>query len=221
MTRPFFAKDRVTDFGLFDTKVSMALQKMQERFNTGEAVDFQVSLLPMLLLFLEYHRARFQDICGRFTMDSIYEFLLGTSINSLQDPLPRPGQDLNNIDTHSTRFLRAFASAQTGITTRARIGVSWPLFEIFKERTEKDMKVVRGVIEPIVWEAMRKREQGNMDEKDNSLLQHLLDVTQGSVSETTSLLSTHENFVDRKLIVDQTLKYVLYSKDLQVTHNYI
>ena len=59
MTRPFFAKDRVTDFGLFDTKVSMALQKMQERFNTGEAVDFQVSLLPMLLLFLEYHRARF------------------------------------------------------------------------------------------------------------------------------------------------------------------
>lgn len=64
------------------------------------------------------------------------------------------------------------------MTRRGRIGVLWPLFEIFKERTADDVKVIRGYIEPIVRDAMRKRAEG-VESKDDSLLQHLLTVTQG------------------------------------------
>ncbi|KAF8577266.1 CYP63 cytochrome P450 monooxygenase-like protein [Ramaria rubella] len=177
LTRPFFARERVTDFGIFDTKASIAIQKMQERFDQGQAIDFQ-------------------DICSRFTIDSACEFLLNASIHSLQDPLPRSGEDFSDIATPSNRFARAFANAQISISKRARIGVAWPLFEIFKDRTADDMKEVRGFIEPIVREAMRKRANGFESKRDESLLQHLLDVT--------------ENMT---LIVDEIINILLAGRD--------
>ena len=42
MTRPFFARDRVTDFDLFDRHAEMVVSKLKERFAQGEAIDFQV-----------------------------------------------------------------------------------------------------------------------------------------------------------------------------------
>ena len=44
VTRPFFAKERVTDFGIFDSEAKLALQKMQDRFDMGLPIDFQVSV---------------------------------------------------------------------------------------------------------------------------------------------------------------------------------
>lgn len=42
MTRPFFVRDRITDFDLFDRHTNNAISKMKERFAEGEPVDFQV-----------------------------------------------------------------------------------------------------------------------------------------------------------------------------------
>jgi hypothetical protein len=45
VTKPFFAKERVTDFNVFDSKAKLAIQKMQEHFDQGLAIDFQVSVI--------------------------------------------------------------------------------------------------------------------------------------------------------------------------------
>ena len=42
MTRPFFARDRVTDFDLFNRHAEVVVNKLKERFAQGEAIDFQV-----------------------------------------------------------------------------------------------------------------------------------------------------------------------------------
>ena len=41
VTRPFFSRDRVTDLLLYERKSALTLQRMQERFDAGFAVDFQ------------------------------------------------------------------------------------------------------------------------------------------------------------------------------------
>jgi hypothetical protein len=45
MTRPFFARDRVTDFELFGRHADLVIAQLKERFVQGEAIDFQVSRL--------------------------------------------------------------------------------------------------------------------------------------------------------------------------------
>ena len=42
ITRPFFARDRVTDFDLFDQHAEVVIRKLKERFVQGEVIDFQV-----------------------------------------------------------------------------------------------------------------------------------------------------------------------------------
>lgn len=185
VTRPFFAKERVTDFGIFERKALLALNRMQERFVQGQAIDVQ-------------------DICSRFTLDAACEFLVGTPIYSLRDPLPLPpqnqypaGTEAPAFDTSSNRFAKAFADAQTSLARRARLGVLWPLFETFKDRTSDDMRVVRGLIEPIV----RQRMENGSGDKQDSLLDHLLGVSQGaSISQSfgqTTEWPTPRHEIDR------------------------
>ena len=42
MTRPFFARDRIQDFEIFDKYAMKAIDKMKHRFNEGYALNFQV-----------------------------------------------------------------------------------------------------------------------------------------------------------------------------------
>lgn len=46
MTRPFFNKDRVADFELFDRYAQTAIARIKERMKTGHAIDFQVFIAP-------------------------------------------------------------------------------------------------------------------------------------------------------------------------------
>jgi hypothetical protein len=67
MTRPFFARDRVTDFDLFNRHAEVVIQKLKERFAQGEAVDFQVrTLIPHLPAILMSPISTPQDIMSRF-----------------------------------------------------------------------------------------------------------------------------------------------------------
>ncbi|KIJ34660.1 hypothetical protein M422DRAFT_181873 [Sphaerobolus stellatus SS14] len=177
ITRPFFARERVTDFTTFDNKSTLAIRKMQDRFAEGYALDFQ-------------------DICSRFTLDSACEFLLGTPIHSLDDPLPLPGQDDSHLRTSSGRFAKAFANAQVTISKRGRLGMFWRLREFFKDSTVDDMIVIKAFIEPIVKAAIEKKEatEGKMEEV--TLLDHLVNETD-----------------DMKIIVDEVLNIMLAGRD--------
>lgn len=42
MTRPFFTKDRITDFDIFDRHADVLLAKIRERTDIGMPFDFQV-----------------------------------------------------------------------------------------------------------------------------------------------------------------------------------
>ena len=44
MTRPFFSRDRISHFDIFDRHAEDALNKLTERLREGVAVDFQVRL---------------------------------------------------------------------------------------------------------------------------------------------------------------------------------
>lgn len=56
MTRPFFSRERTSDFELFGRHADDAISKLSARLSEGEAVDFQ-------------------DLVSRFTLDSATEFV--------------------------------------------------------------------------------------------------------------------------------------------------
>lgn len=150
MTRPFFSKDRISHFELFDVHVEYAIDRMRERLNAGYAVDFQ-------------------DLISRFTMDSATEFLFGTCVESLRLPLPYPHnhsptpfatqptsqEALSRADAFSAAFLKS----QHVIAERAIIGKIWPILEVLKNRTDEHMRVVNAFLDPILKEALRRKDE--------------------------------------------------------------
>ena len=178
MTRPFFSRDRISDFELFTRHSDIVIAKMAERFREGVAVDFQ-------------------DAVARFTLDSATEFLFGNCVNSAEAGLPYPenhhlyGSDVSRISTPE-RFARAFGDAQWDIATRLRTGFVWPLREFSGDRTKKPMEIVNAYLDPILAEALRKKKAsqgsgpvypGEREKKeiteDVTLLDHLVKQTEG------------------------------------------
>ena len=74
MTRPFFSKDRISHFDIFDRHAADAIEQIKERMGQGYAVDVQVRVhnaRPRLFLTVS------QDVVSRFALDSATEFLFG------------------------------------------------------------------------------------------------------------------------------------------------
>ncbi|KAL1693554.1 cytochrome P450 [Schizophyllum commune] len=171
MTRPFFTRDRIGDFDNFDRHASDAIAQLRTRLLEGLPVDFQ-------------------DLVGRFTMDSATEFLFGHDVRSLADGLPRPASSSLATDPSAAtpeselNFVTAFNEAQLACAGRMRFAEHWPLFEMGKDRVEGPMRVVRAHIEPILAEALlRKGEREATGEKkaapgEQTLLEHLVDYTE-------------------------------------------
>ncbi|OBZ76922.1 hypothetical protein A0H81_03460 [Grifola frondosa] len=191
MARPFFSRERISHFELFDRHAEHALLKMKERLQAGIAVNFQ-------------------DLIARFTLDSATEFLFGFCVQSLSSPLPYP----HNITTHQTtdepnsaaeKFAQAFASAQAIVSERPRVGWTWPLQEFFRDKTDEHMVVVDSVLQPILEGALKKKEarmrqeEESTDEKaddDDTLLDHLVRLTS-----------------DFSILHDETLNVLLAGRD--------
>jgi len=126
---------------------------------------------------------------SRFTLDSATEFLFGSCVNSLSAGLPYP----HNVSSFEARlrgtnsaddFADAFARAQYLISERERSGPLWQLSEIFKNKTDETMKVVNAYLEPIIKDAVEKKQRNSpldmLDEDDNeNLLDHLVKTTCG------------------------------------------
>lgn len=131
---------------------------------------------------------------SRFTLDSASEFLFGSCVHSLSGAIPYP-HNATFVPAESTAehahvadaFARAFLEAQEAIASRERFGPIWPLYEILKDKTVEPMKIVNAYIEPIIEEAIRKKEAMPEEEKninseyteDETLLDHLVGITSG------------------------------------------
>ncbi|KAJ3824548.1 cytochrome P450 monooxygenase pc-1 [Lentinula raphanica] len=211
MTRPFFSRDKITHFDIFDRHADLAISLMKARFRAGYAVDFQVCL-PFRL---------HQDLIGRFTLDSATEFLFGSCVNSLAAGLPYPrdvaptvlsGSSTPNVSGNllspnvsafslARDFSNAFLDAQEACSSRERFSMIWPMLEIHKDKTKEPMKIINAFIQPIVNEAVAKlknqerlgEKKGPVEEIDENetLLDHLVKQTDDPVilkDETLNIL---------------------------------
>ncbi|KAF7978575.1 hypothetical protein HWV62_45513 [Athelia sp. TMB] len=189
MTRPFFSRDRISDFDNFERHAALAIDAMRARLRSGHAVDFQ-------------------DLIARFTLDSASEFLLGKNVKALEDALPyphnAPGIHVKQT-SHAEEFSVAFADAQFIISQRANVGWMWPITEIMGDKTKAPMKVVDGFLWPIVDEAIAKNqeraEHGKVFSKEevgeeSTLLDHLVNLTS-----------------DREVIKDEILNIMIAGRD--------
>lgn len=136
MTRPFFTRDRITEFDNFDRHADAMIAAMKERLRAGHAIDFQ-------------------DALHRFTLDSASEFLLGSDVQSLAEPLPFPSSSLSKTANYAAMskadaFTRAFADAQVFSTIRSLYGAIWPLAETTHDAMQAPMAIVSSFIEPII-----------------------------------------------------------------------
>ncbi|KAG6910162.1 hypothetical protein DXG01_012611 [Tephrocybe rancida] len=179
MTRPFFTKERISHFEVFDRHSEDALEKARVRLSQGYAVDFQ-------------------DLVSRFTLDSATEFLFGNDVKSLSSglpypppspsypPLPKPSSDKHP----STRFVDAFLAGQTLSASRSPYGPSWALLEFWKNRVLPHRAVIDEFVEPILKVAIEKSriiKESNTTEKGAhelhvTLLDHLVSQTEAGES---------------------------------------
>ncbi|KZV75607.1 cytochrome P450 [Peniophora sp. CONT] len=131
ITRPFFSRDRISDFDVFERHSRKALDVMAARLATGHTVDFQ-------------------DLVSRFTIDSATEFLFGKDVHSLDCSLPYAGQPDQGPTNANDEFAHAFLGAQMALARRARYGTLWPLFELFDSEHSKNRRILRNYVDPIV-----------------------------------------------------------------------
>ncbi|KAI0741701.1 cytochrome P450 monooxygenase pc-3 [Daedaleopsis nitida] len=192
MSRPFFSRDRISHFDVFERHADVTLKLMKERSRSNIPFDFQ-------------------DLVGRFALDSATEYLLGSCVHSLHStPLPYPrgmspdGQNPAS-ETSSDKFPHAFATAQRVVAERPRVGWLWPLTEMFGSKTDEPMAVVDAFIEPILREAIRKKEEranaelevnDKAGQGDETLLDHLVQQTS-----------------DAKTLHDETLNILIAGRD--------
>ncbi|KAJ7134537.1 cytochrome P450 monooxygenase pc-2 [Mycena epipterygia] len=195
MTRPFFSRDRISHFDIFDRHADHLIRLLKARMRTGHAVDFQ-------------------DLVGRFTMDSATEFLFGSCVNSLHASLPFP----HNVTVPTPEpesahaqvaiaFSAAFNESMWHCSNRARIGWAWPFVEMWSDRTVAPMKVVSAYIDPIIHDAIEKK-------KLTTSLRDKLEKVDDEVAEGATLLDELLNVTsDPKVLKDETLNILLAGKD--------
>lgn len=197
MTRPFFTKDRISHFDIFNRHAEDAISQMKARFREGYALDFQVSTYHWYGMASVIHSPDvdfYQDVVSRFTLDSATEFLFGTDVCSLASGLPYPANNQPfsglSLASHNagSDFAAAFTESQLATSTRMRFGPAWPLFEFWSDKAALRMKSLDLVIAPIVQRALEKKksvanEKDDESEEEETLLEHLVKATDGTYSE--------------------------------------
>ncbi|KAI0667717.1 cytochrome P450 monooxygenase pc-3 [Trametes maxima] len=181
MTRPYFSRDRISHFELFDTHAGIAIAKMKERFRGGHAVDFQ-------------------DLVARFTLDSATEFLVGTCVDNLKNELPYAHNDTARPPVAreagpGEKFMNAFNGAEHVMASRLRLGWTWRVAEFFGDKAEPYMRIADEFLEPILMDAIMKSKAvgvgENKDEEYETLLDHLVKYTDDPIvlrDETLNML---------------------------------
>ncbi|KAH8983624.1 cytochrome P450 monooxygenase CYP63 [Lactarius akahatsu] len=175
IARPFFTKERISDFHIFENTSAKTLNLIANRAAAYAPIDIQ-------------------DLLQRFALDSAALFLWGTALNTLDQPLTQPGRVVLGPKGSAPAdgggewdvFTNAFETVAVLITRRGVQGDTWPLLELFKDKTEEPIQVIMDWLEPLVKEAINrkaKRREANGDAKvsardeDTVFLDYLADRT--------------------------------------------
>ncbi|KAJ7230074.1 cytochrome P450 [Mycena pura] len=168
LARPFFSRERISDFHIFDRHAQEVLSLLKKRLADGHPVDFQ-------------------DLSARFTLDSATEYLFGRSIDSISAGLPYPDSSpLANapsfLNHPSNTYVRSFVQSQVFTIQRLAFGNNWALAEFWKDRVKPHRRIIDALIEPILNEELKKKHaQGGVDSKGNNdkgtFLTHLVQAT--------------------------------------------
>ncbi|KAF8918972.1 cytochrome P450 [Mucidula mucida] len=153
MTRPFFNKDRISDFDNFERHTISSIALIKARLQEGHPVDFQ-------------------DVVSRFTLDSATEYLFGKDVESLSAGLPYPpSSNIPNpihFENHpSNVFVRAFLEGQELIAKRTRYGQTWRLMEFWKNKVTPQRQIVDEFVTPMMKDAFKRKAAGQL-EKDSA-----------------------------------------------------
>jgi len=167
MARPFFSRDRVSDFDVFDRHADLVVAKMKERFSQGIAVDVQ-------------------DALYRFTMDTATEFLFGQDVRSLSADLPYPSTYKGHTrpEHPSDEFFLALNRTEEYAFPRKVYGKLWPLVEFWKDTVAAEKKITDKFINPLIEAALQKRNANSaykFDKEEGSFLDHLVHQTDGAI----------------------------------------
>lgn len=167
MTRPFFSRDRISDFDIFDRHAAETVAAIKGRLAEGYPVEFQ-------------------DVVARFTLDSATEFLFGHDVHSLDAGLPYPEwsgrPNPPQYDSHpSNSFVRAFVKGQDHAADRTRRGNNWRLFEPLRDELRTNRKIIDDFTMPILEEALAQKgeKKEKSDEEGETFLAHLVNSTAG------------------------------------------
>lgn len=114
LARPFFSRDRITDFETFTRHADEAIEVIRSR--QGLPVDFQ-------------------DVLQRFTLDSATEFLLGKCVHSLHPLLPATYGKRELGSAAAEAFGPALNRVQERLSYRREMPL-WPLYELFGDKTK-------------------------------------------------------------------------------------
>ncbi|KAK7042912.1 Protein kinase alk2 [Paramarasmius palmivorus] len=184
MTRPFFNKDRIRDFEIFDSHAMDTIRQIKKRLAEGHPVEFQ-------------------DAVARFTLDSATEFLFGKNVRSLDAGLPYPKSsgiaNSESFTNHpSTVFVNAFMKGQELTVARNRTGTTWPLAEFWGDKVAEQREIVDGFVKPILANVFAKTASGEKktSEDEEFFLGHLINYTQ-----------------DEQVILDELVNILVASRD--------
>jgi hypothetical protein len=144
--RPFFSRERISDFDIFEQTSAKTLNLIASRAAADAPIDIQ-------------------DLLQRFTLDSAALFLWGTALNTLDQPLTQPGRVVlgpkGSAPADGTSewdvFTNAFETVAVLITRRGVQGDTWPLLELFKDKTEEPIQVIMDWLEHLVNKAMTRK----------------------------------------------------------------
>lgn len=115
-------------------------------------------------------------------------------MRSLETVLPYPWNAPSQLqiepNSPAEAFSRAFAEAQEIISNRTRLGPTWPLYELFKDKSTEPMRAVDEFLVPILQAAVTKhkaaRALGLVQQPEDiqvtdeeTLLDHLIQYTDG------------------------------------------
>ncbi|KAG9039054.1 hypothetical protein FRB95_012765 [Tulasnella sp. JGI-2019a] len=187
MTRPFFTRDRVTDFDIFDRHTDTLLRKLHERCETGIPVDFQEAIT-------------------QFSTDSATEFLFGHCAHALSTPLTYSGQPAT-MSNELNSFTRSLQFVQDHLSFRLRTKYPWQLNEIFGDPTRPHMKVISEFINPMIDAAFKDAQAKKDVGGEDNLLSYLASQTADRKAIQDELLNI---FIAGRDTTASNLTFVIY-----------
>lgn len=170
MTKPYLSKERTADVDTFWRYGKQTVQLL------GEIAKLDVPVLDV------------QDLVSRFTMDTIFQVMLGECSGTLRGHLPRAGHAqlgaMGSAHEASTgdpfdAFITAFGRAQLLVAQRTVRGQLWPLWELFDNKMAKEMRIVNAFLDPLVEAAQKKKaldseDLERLEFREQSLLDELV-----------------------------------------------